>query len=312
MRGDTGFGLALIGSAVTMMNWATYAGAHDRPVDEPVMAQDTKPNEAPISTTPPALNWIANLSTGVLARDGEAARPFLVGGLSRRVGRGYVRVSATDFHSVVRQIDAVLPSRFVIASIGGGGTFGKWFVDGSASAGRQRYGGVTTALGTRSSEVGNGSGVYGAALNAGRFVAVMRRLYLTPSATIQYSGNKTLRAVLGPTGPQDYLTSERAWTGSASVRLDRFFGGSNQHLVGISISKVQTSNGAVVLAGSAAGGGILNDSATSVADGWYVAGASSSVRVTKQLWLDGAATRTIGARSGDVNIVSLGLRVGWR
>lgn len=251
-------------------------------------------------------DWIATLTTGAIARDDDTARPYLVAGLSRRIGRGYVRVAATGFRSVVRQVDAVLPSTYTIASVGAGGTFGRWFVDGYASAGRQRYGGVTTPLGTRPSQVGRGSGVHGVGLSGGRFVALTRRLYLTPSLSLQYSANRTLRSSLTPFGPVDHETRERAWTGGGTVRLDRYFGRSGAHLAGLSVSRVQTTNGATALAAGGIGGTLT----TSVADGWFVLGSSASVRVAPGIWIDGSATRTLAARAGDFATLSFGVRIG--
>ncbi len=141
MRGWCGFAVALAGPAVAQ-DAAPVAGA-------------TTPATAPADPT-----WIATLSAGVLARDGDAARPFGVAGLSRKLGRGYVRVAATGFETVVTQADVVLPSSFVLGSIGAGGVFGKWFVDGAASVGRQSYGAITTPFGTRAAQR-SGSAVYG-------------------------------------------------------------------------------------------------------------------------------------------------------
>ena len=274
-------------------------------------AIETSPQTTARSATDPprAPNWIATLSTGIIDRDGDTARTFVVGGLSRRVGRGYVRVAATEFRSAVRQMDAVLPSRYTIGSIGAGATLGRWFVDGYASIGTQHYGGVTTPLGTRDSQVGDGSGIYGGALSGGRFIALTRRLYLTPSAAVQYSASRALRSSVSDRGPLDYKTAERAWTGSATVRLDRYFGSSNQHLAGISFSRVQTTNGATVL--TADGGPGIGSTTANLADGWFVAGTSGSIRVAPRLWLDGSATRTFTATSGNYVVGSLGVRIAF-
>ncbi|WP_160146831.1 hypothetical protein [Sphingomonas carotinifaciens] len=266
-------------------------------------------SQAPDQDPPSQPDWIATVSAGVIDRDGDATRPFFVGGLSRRLGRGYVRVAATEFRSALRQIDAVLPSRYTIVSAGVGGTFGSWFVDAYGSIGRQKYGGVTTNLGTRESQVGDSSGIYGAAVSGGRFVALSRRLYLTPSAAIQYSASRALRSTISMQGPLDYETDERAWTGSATLRLDRYLGGSNQHLAGLSISRVQTSNGATAL--SAGGGPGVSATTVSVADGWFILGSSAAIRVAPRLWLDGALNRTFGAQSGNYVVGSLGLRIGF-
>ncbi|WP_093667058.1 autotransporter outer membrane beta-barrel domain-containing protein [Sphingomonas gellani] len=281
---------------------AAQVGAETAKVEE-------QPSASSAPATPPAPDWIATLSSGVLARDGDAVRPFVVAGLSRRMGRGYVRVAATGFRSVVRQVDAALPSDFVIGSVGAGGTFGRWFVDGYLSAGRQYYTGVTTPLGTRSAQVGSASSVYGAALSGGHFIKLSPRFYVTPNLAVQYGRSRALRSALTPAAPLDYETRERAWTGSATARVDRFFGSGNRHIVGVSLSRVQSSNGATVLSSGGMGG--LPAEATDVADAWFIAGASGSFQIAPRLWIDASASTTTGSRTGDYRSVSLGARLGF-
>lgn len=295
-------------AAVTAAILASPAAAQDMATKT---ASEIATSAAPAAAPSSSPAWIATLSTGVLARDGDAARPFGVAALSRRIGRGYVRVSATRFETVAKQVDAALPSSFELASIGVGATFGDWFVDGSASAGRQVYGGVTTGLGTRRNQAGDGSGVYGATLGGGRFVRLGRGLYLTPSLSVQYSAQRALQSSLGPAGPTDYAAAERAWTGSITARLDRFFGKDGRHLAGLSVSRVQTTNGTAVAAGAAGGAGPARPGTVSVGDGWFVAGAAASLRVSPRIWLDGSASRTIGAASGDDDVASVGVRIGF-
>jgi hypothetical protein len=295
-------GASLLRRLVLLAPFLPFAGM-------PARAQDKHADASQTATPSSEPNWVATASIGVSQRKGDAAQPYYAAGLSRRIGRGYVRAAVTSYRSVVRQADAVLPSRFTLGSVGFGGRFGQWFIDGYGSAGRQHYTGVTTALGVRESQVGSGSAVWGAGLSGGRYIRLSGRLYLTPSAALQYSANKALRQTIGPMGPQDVETDQRALTGSATVRLDRYFGKDDRHLAGVSITRVQSTNGATALASVAGGGpGPPTVDLRSVPDGWFVAGLSASLRLSRQLWIDTVATRTFDARSGTYSAASVGLR----
>lgn len=272
----------------------------------PAHAQEEE-SPAAEATSPDDLKWIASTSAGALILSGSDTEPFVAAGVSRKLGRGYVRVSAITYRSAFTPMPTVMPSRFTIGSISGGGTFGMWFVDGYASYGRQTYGHIRTPLGTRASEVGSGSPVMGAGLSGGRFIALGNRWWLTASLGVQVSQNRALRQRFVPFRLVDYETRERAITGTGTLRVDRYFGRESQHIAGFSISRVQTSNGTVSIAGQPS----APTAAYSVPDGWTVAGASASFRLTPRLWLDAGVTRTIGAQSGNVTVPIIGLRVGF-
>lgn len=56
-------------------------------------------------------------------------------------------------------------------------------------------------------------------------------------------------------------------TGIGTLRIDRYFGRENQHIAGLSIDRVQTSNGTVNIAGRPS----APTATYSVPDGWTVA-----------------------------------------
>lgn len=82
---------------------------------------------------------------------------------ARFEGRAYMRGALTSYRSTVQQIDAALPSTFVVGSIGAGGNWNDWVVDGFASYGRQDYGLVETP-----SQIADGSDYLALGLRAGR------------------------------------------------------------------------------------------------------------------------------------------------
>lgn len=295
-----------------LMPWLCAASTARAQADDAIattiaIEESTKTAQAATDEKAPAVKWMLGASGGLMVRSADDTQPFVAAGISRKIGRGYVRLSGTTYRSTFRQVDAVLPSRFAIGSVSAGGTFGLWFVDGYASYGRQTYDGVKTPLGIRERQVGSGSPVMGAGVSGGRFISLGHRWWLTATGGLQVSQNRALRQRLDTGRPVDYETREHAVTGSGTLRLDRYFGKSSQHIAGLSISRVQTSNGAVSISGRPGAA----TTPVSVPDGWAVIGASASFRMTPHLWLDSGVTRTIGAQAGNITVPVLGLRFGF-
>lgn len=251
----------------------------------------------------PAPKWQAGLSGGMFDREGDAAHPFGSLFVSRRLGRGYVRATLTGFESAVAQVDVVLPSTYALATLSGGATFGRWFVDGYATAGRQHYRATRTPLGRRAVTAFGDSNVWGVGGDVGRLFYLGSHWALTPSVAINYIHSRALREQPGFAGPQQFETVEQGTTGSAALRLDRFFGADRQHDVGLTLLRVATSNQAAAL-----GSGTRGQSARS-RDGWSEAELSAAWALSRSLRLDMAVRQSLGTSSGDTTTASAGLRV---
>ena len=288
----------------------------------PCAAQE-QAQEAPAAPAADPL-WVASVSGGAIDGAG-ATHGYGTVALSRRLGRGYARLSATVLRSTARETAGTPASDFALGSIGGGGTFGQWFVDSYAGWGRQFYRGVGTASASPSATappsdggdgtpptatataIGDSSAVVTAGLSGGRFVALGGGWYLTPSVAAQYSRFRTRQLVEGPTGPQDGDPQQRAWTASGTLRADRFFGSDRTSFAGVSASHVHASSS--IATPQMAGDGTTV--ATGMPDDWIVLGASGALKVGRAMWIDLSVSRTAGATAGDVTVAGAGVRLGF-
>ncbi|MGC4250645.1 MAG: autotransporter domain-containing protein [Sphingobium sp.] len=288
------------------------------PCSHPALAQsaDASPTEANASNVEianiggQAAIWVAGASAGYLQRDGGPDSPYAILSLTRYKGRTYLRGALTAYRSTIRQIDAALPSTYIIGSIGAGGNWNDWVADGFASYGRQNYGKVETSAGRRAAQVGSDSDYWAFGLRAGRIFRPAPRLYVTPTLGIQYAETRSLRHRIdfGNWQGLDFELPERALTANAAVRLDRTFGKEQQHFFGLSLTHYESNNG---LTSWRLDGRPLNQMPVTdpTPDSWQELGVSGTFRLNRRLWLDTQAQRTFGAVAGDGTALSLGLRL---
>jgi hypothetical protein len=81
----------------------------------------TADNDKPVATGPATtmdadkrqddIKWLASASSGLMIQSDQSAQPFFAAGVSRKIGRGYIRLSGTSYRSTFRQVDAILPCR---------------------------------------------------------------------------------------------------------------------------------------------------------------------------------------------------------
>jgi hypothetical protein len=295
-------------------------------VPVPALAQDiatttagTDPIEVatPAPTTPPADPlWTLAASGGISTRDDGPDGSWQSLSLARRIGRGYVRATAMRYHGTLVQADVALPSDYYVATLGAGGNFDNWVVDGWASYGRQDYGRIrtttTTGTGSRSSTGAKGSDYYAIGGDFGRVVPLGRNFYLTPTVAASFANGSLLRPAPTGSGLTDLETGEPTWSANATVRLDHAFGPGGIHYAGLSFSRNWTSNGlsALRLRPGETEDGIQRFTLDSkhYADGWFEAGATTSMKLAKGLNLDLFATRSFGVAAGNVTSAGATLR----
>lgn len=266
-------------------------------VSAPAWAEETPPADPPEN---PAV-WIAGLQGGVVDRQGGPDSPYATASLTRYRGNAYVRGAFTVYRSTLQLPFAALPSTYYVGSLGAGGNFDDWVVDASVSYGRQDYGLVETDFGKQRSRI-SGTGYFAAGLRGGRVFRPAPHWYVTPTLSAQYVDTQSLRH--GFDG--DFETPERAWTGSAALRLDRTFGASEQNFVGASLSHSVSDNGLTQLAGSAFPS---QPRTAKTPDSWQEAALNGTVQLNQRLWLDGQVQRSFGAVAGDSTTVSLTVRL---
>lgn len=303
-----------------MTGWRSHAIAIVALQSGVAQAQSTATGEAasttevasqPVAAAPPTETiWVAGASGGLLARDGGPDSPYGTLSLTRYRGGSYIRGALTAYRGTVRQIDAALPATYVVGSVGAGGNWKDWVVDGFASYGRQYYGQVETFAGKRDSQAGSGAPYLAVGVRAGRVFRPAPHWYVTPTIGVQYSDTKSLRhRVDFMSGrAEDFQLRERAWTGNATLRVDRAIGKQQQHFVGLSLAHYESSNGLTSwgIAGTPPQNQVRADPTP---DSWQEVGMSATWQLSKRLWLDNQVQRTFGAVAGDSTTVTLGLRV---
>lgn len=255
--------------------------------------------------------WSATVSAGISARDGGPDGSWGSLSLTRRLGRGYLRGSLMRYHGTLLQADVALPSDYTVGTIGAGGNFENWVVDGWASYGRQDYGRISTAAtnggGSRLSTGANGSDYRAIGGDFGRITPLGPGFYLTTTVAASFADGRLLRPAPTGSGLADLQTDEPTWSTNAVLRIDRAFGPSGVHYAGLSISRNWTSNGISALRLRRGEQGFELGS-KHYADGWSEAGATASMKLSEHVNLDFFATRSIGLDSGNITAAGMTLR----
>lgn len=251
--------------------------------------------------------WTASVSAGISARDDGPDGTWGSLSLTRRLGRGYLRGTLMRYHGTLLQADVALPSDYTVGTIGAGGNFDNWVMDGWASYGRQDYGRIRTSGGSRSSTGATGSDYWALGGDFGRVFTLGSGVYLTPTVAASFASGRLLRPAPTGTGLTDLETDEPTWSASGGLRIDRAFGPGGVHYAGLSISRNWTSNGISALRLRRDDRGFELDS-KHYADGWSEAGATASMKLAPALYLDLYATRSLGMASGNVTAAGATLR----
>jgi hypothetical protein len=280
---------------------------------------------SPLKTIPPSAEtdpaaaplWALAVSGGISARDGGPDGNWQTLSLTRRLGRGYVRGTVMRYHGTLLQADTALPSDYYVATLGAGGNFGNWVVDGWASYGRQDYGRfrITSSEGTttnRTSTGAKGSDYYAVGGDFGRIIPLAGNLYLTPTIAGSFANGRLLRPAPARLDLTDVETDEPTWSANATMRLDYAFGATRSHYIGLSLSRNWTSNGVSALRLNATeqddGSTVFNLDSKHYADGWFEAGASTSMRLSDTVYLDLFGTRSFGVMAGNITTAGVTLR----
>ncbi|MEE4453939.1 autotransporter domain-containing protein [Novosphingobium resinovorum] len=292
----------------------------------PALAQDTAlpaSTEAAAATVevpapgpePEPLLWTASVSAGISVRDDGPDGYWQSMSLSRTVGKGYVRGSLMRYHGTLLQADLALPSDYYVGTLGAGGNFDNWVVDGWVSYGRQVYGRISTPEGKRKSTGAQGSDYYAIGGDFGRVLSLGSGFYLTPTVTASFANGKLLRPAQVVERVRDQETGEPTWSANAAMRIDHAFGASGVNYAGLSISRNWTSNGLSELRLR------RNDDPDAAmpfrldskhyADSWFEVGATANMKLTRGLYLDLFTSRSFGMKAGNVTSAGAALRLSF-
>lgn len=268
---------------------------------------------APKPTTDTPTPWSLAAAAGISNRDDGPNGSWQSLALTRQIGRGYVRGSLMRYHGTLMQADTALPSDYLVGTIGAGGNFDNWVVDGWASYGWQDYGRISTDAGKRNSTGAKGSPYYSVGGDFGRVFALGSGLFATPTMTVSYAHGRLLHPAPEESEVIDLETEEPTWSSAATLRIDHAFGSEGKQYVGLSIARAWTSNAVSEPlvrsreeAIEAAMTGIMP--ARHIEDGWWEIGATANMRITDKLGLDLYATRSFNALAGNTTSAGISLR----
>lgn len=295
---------------------ASLPAAEAAPIEEVGAQTASEPASAadqPSTPQEPVRPWSVALAAGISNRDDGPNGSWQSAALTRQIGRGYVRASLMRYHGTLLQADTALPSDYLVGTIGAGGNFDNWVVDGWLSYGRQDYGRISTDTGKRESTGAQSSPYYSIGGDFGRVVPLGNRFFLTPTMTMSYAHGRLLHPAPEEAGVIDLETEEPTWSSAATLRIDHAFGSEGKQYVGLSIARAWTSNAvSEVLVRSyedaiqAAMTGVMP--ARHISDGWWEVGATANMRITDSVSLDLYATRSFDALAGNTTSAGLSLR----
>ena len=276
--------------------------------------QDAQPAEQAPSTQPasPKL-WSLALAAGASNRDQGSDGSWQSLALTRQIGRGYVRGAMMRYHGTLLQANTALPSDYLVGTIGAGGNFDNWVVDGWASYGQQDYGRISTDAGSRNSTGASGSDYYSIGGDFGQVFPLGTRWFATPTATVSYAHGRLLHPAPDGTGLIDLETEEPTWSSAATLRIDHAFGRDANQYIGLSLARAWTSNALseVIVRDYhdveyAARTGLLP--ARHISDAWWEVGVTANMRITDSLGIDLYATRSFDALAGNTTSAGISLR----
>nr|WP_086492929.1 autotransporter outer membrane beta-barrel domain-containing protein [Novosphingobium panipatense] len=302
----------LLAAGLAALFAASTARAQDAPADDADLPEAE--TAAPAATeTPKPAPWTVTLSAGISNRDDGPDGSWQSLSLTRQVGRGYVRGGLMRYHGTLIQAYTALPSDYYVGTLGAGGNFDNWVVDGWASYGRQEYGRISTAWGSRESTGAKSSGYYALGGDFGRILPLSPRWFVTPTLVGSYAEGRLLRPAPDFTGLVDLETREPTWTLGGTMRIDHAFGRNADNYAGLSLSRNWTSNAVSQVTigqfqdlAQVPRSGLL--ASQHYSDAWWEVGASANMKLTDRLHLDIYASRSFDALAGNTTSAGISLR----
>ncbi len=302
----------LLAAGLAALFAASTARAQDAPADDADLPEAE--TAAPAATeTPKPTPWTVTLSAGISNRDDGPDGSWQSLSLTRQVGRGYVRGGLMRYHGTLIQAYTALPSDYYVGTLGAGGNFDNWVVDGWASYGRQEYGRISTAWGSRESTGAKSSGYYALGGDFGRILPLSPRWFVTPTLVGSYAEGRLLRPAPDFTGLVDLETREPTWTLGGTMRIDHAFGRNADNYAGLSLSRNWTSNAVSQVTigqfqdlAQVPRSGLL--ASQHYSDAWWEVGASANMKLTDRLHLDIYASRSFDALAGNTTSAGISLR----
>ena len=268
-----------------------------------------EPTDIVTKNVPSGTIWLVGLSSGILEREDGPISPYATASITAYRKNIYVRGGVTYYRSTLEQTGMARPSTYYVGSLGGGGNFNNWLVDGYISIGRQHYGKVETPAGVPEAPSHKSSGYFAGGLRAGHVFEPVPRLLMTPTIEIQYVEAKSLRQRFEGDHIVDFEVADNAVSGNATFRFDYALGQRRQHLIGISLGHYESNNGQTqvdIIPPAANQPALIRP--YNMPDVWQQIGGNVSYQANKRIWIDANVMRTFGVLAGDSTIWTIGVR----
>ncbi len=261
-----------------------------------------------------ALPWTLSLSGGTSSAQGQGDQPFASVALSREIGAGYIKLSATHVATDDAQgLIAAIPGKTDQLSLSGGRSFGALSADAYVSLGKRSFGAEEFRRRTgQTVTIDNSGSTFGGGLSLTYDIAVGEHATISPFVSGDYYKVDIARAINLPLrGLVSQIESEDGVTGAAGVNAQLGFGAEDRHSVGLYLGGATTSN---TTAYSRGGSGELASRILAtfdrpgVSDSWAEYGASASFGLSPRVRLDGSVVRTAGFAGGENTSFTAALR----
>lgn len=275
----------------------------------PAQAGDTDTREVRKSE-----DWSVSASGGATLSDGGSEQPFVRFGVTRFVGEGYVRASATRFSTREGAgLAGAVPASTWQATLAGGYRFGAVAVDGYAALGWRKFDREAYRRETGGAiEIDSTGKTASVGLTLSYEASLGENTVLVPNISVDASRVDIARAVnVVPRGTFAQNERQSGTTGSIGLSLDHTFARHGGHRAGVYTAFVATSNSAVAIRSEtplAATSLFGPQDLPGSKDSWGEYGISATLRLSRVLRLDVNAIRTAGLRGGESTSLSAGLR----
>lgn len=261
-----------------------------------------------------ALPWTLSVSGGSTSAQGQNDQPFASVALSREIGAGYLKLSATHTsNSDAQGLIAAIPAKTDQVTLAGGRSFGDLSADAYLSLGKRSFGAEEFRRRTgQTVTIDSNGSTFGGGLSLSYDIPMGDHASISPFVSGDYYKVDIARAVNLPLrGLVSQIESQDGVTGAAGINAQLSFGAEDRHSFGLYLGGVTTSN---TTAYNRGGSGELASRILAtfdrpgVKDSWAEYGASASFGLSPRVRLDGSVVRTAGFAGGETTSVSAALR----
>ncbi len=261
--------------------------------------------------------WSAATTGGTAALDNRGDQPFIGVSLSRDVGDGYVRLSATHIQSRSgRGLITNVPAKTDLITLSAGTSFGAASLDGYVSLGWRSFGAEAfRRQNGQSIEITSNGKTNSVGGSLTYDLTLAQHAIVSPFVSLDYSRVDTARAILLPV--RGLVTQKEKQTGvtvTAGASAQRLFGTEDRHSIGLYAAFVSSSDTTAYSRGTSpiAAARLLGAlDQPGLRDSWAEYGATASLALSRPVRMDLSVIRTIGFVGAESTSGSLGLSISF-